>query len=155
MRFELWKSRDGYTLLGLPRFDRWLTMREPDARLMLRIEAATPQEAKLAYERFAYDGNREKRVPLGIPVRDLFIDAYPCGLTAGETIVLLTNYDVRVGEYVDARHAAGTAARVLPGDSEVPEIVWLKVLKCPAGEGKSEGMFHVREEEIHDLLQRG
>lgn len=147
MTFELWEVDTGYSLISVPNPSRWSVLQEPGARLQLRIEAPNPQAAKRIYERFAYRGNPDHLTPIDKPAEEFLLRAYPCGFLAGDPVTFRKTHQVRFQGQVVDEYPEGLEAEILPADSEMPKVVWLRML----GDGEA---FSMPEDDACECLVR-
>jgi hypothetical protein len=134
-------------MFGVPCADRGQFIHEPGARLLLRFDAASADEAKAIYDRFFYEDNPDGFVALNIPASDFFFSRYRCGVSAGERVRLVMDYHRAAHGYYFGHFDVGTSFIILSGDIEAPQRVWMRVHHSPSGSAPS-GQFHfVRDDE--------
>lgn len=131
----------------MPNPSRWSVLQEPGARLQLRIEAPNPQAAKRIYERFAYHGNPDHLTPIDKPAEEFLLRAYPYGFLAGDRVTFRKTYQIRLHGHVCAEYPEGLEAEILPADSGMPKVVWLRTL----ADG---GAFDMPEDDARECLVR-
>jgi hypothetical protein len=128
MKFEIWGSEGSYAMTSVPSTNRWLEMRERKARLLLRFEGSL-KKAKQVYERFLFGGNPDRFIPLNEPAKKFLLPVYPCGFVAGDRVIFRKKYCLRSDGRFCKEFPKGLKAKVLKGDVDLPEIVWLKLLE--------------------------
>jgi hypothetical protein len=153
--YELWQTDDGHCMFGVPCADRGQFIHEPGAHLLLRFDAASPDDAKAIRDRFLYEGNPEGLVPLAIPASEFFFSQYRCGVSAGEIVRLMMDYHSAADGYYFGHFELGTSFTILPGDIEAPQRVWMRVQHSPSGSAPV-GQFHfvVGDEHFFTYFQR-
>ena len=147
VHYELWQMDDGHCMLGVPRPDRAQFIHEPGARLLLRFEAASPDDAKAIRDRFLYEDNPDGLEPLDIPASDFFFSKYRCGISAGEIVRLTMDYHRASDGYYLGHFDLGTSFIILSGDIEAPQRVWMRVRHSPGGRFPAGRFLWVRDDE--------
>ena len=145
--YELWHVDDGDEMFDVPRPSRCPTLHEPGARLLLRFDAETWDEAKEIRERFLFEDNPDHLVPLDIPASEFCFSQYRCGVCAGDRVRLKMDYHSAAhGEYF-GYFDLGTSFNILAGDIEAPQNVWMRVHYSPLGRAPVGQFHHVRNDE--------
>ena len=129
MKFEIWQSEVSHECLKVPSTGRITMLHERKSKLLLRFEASGPKKAQQIYERFAFGGNPDGLIPLNEPAKKFFLPTYPCGLAAGDRVIFRKKYYVRIDGCVCREYPKGLRAKVLKGDVDMPETVWLWISK--------------------------
>jgi len=127
MKFEIWGSEGSYGMTQVPSTNRWCAMQERKARLLLRFEGSL-KKAKQVYERFTSGGNPDRLIPLNEPAKKFFLPIYPCGFAAGDQVIFRKKYCLRIDGVIRKQYAKGLQAKILKGDVDLPETVWLRLL---------------------------
>jgi len=153
MKFEIWQAEGGCGLRSVPSWGRWNLLHLRKAVLLLRFEASTLKKAKQVYERFAFGGNPDRFIPLNEPAKKFLLPIYPCGFVAGDRVSFRKKYCVRIDGHFLRELPEGSKAKVLKGDVDLPEIVWLRLL----GREKPYGNDHdiwISQEDACEFLER-
>jgi hypothetical protein len=155
MIYEFWESdtiKIARGINGTP-YERHHISTEPNAVLLYRKEFNTYEEFKVFYDDFYSRGLRDSLDLLLIPSKDIFLQEYPCGLKVGDFLVLKSGFKQTV-EWCEAdfMRRVGWEFKVLSGEKEFPDVIWLETLK----EGSQQKHFAILGDNIKrfELMDR-
>ncbi|MBI1178766.1 hypothetical protein GC207_15145 [bacterium] len=132
-RYELWEVDDGHVMFGVPNSQRGDTLHEPGAKLLLRIVADSVDQATMIKEHFLSGDDAGELEALNIPASDFFFEHYQCGIVAGEIVQLQMDYHLALQGHYGGFIERDSVFRVLAGDIEYPQAIWLRITERPSG----------------------
>jgi hypothetical protein len=121
--------------------------REP-AFLVLRFSAPDWEAAKRVKDRFCYEENPDRIVPLYIPAERFFTKEYRCGLRADDHLRPRDDFALLHGDRAVGYFPKDTVLEVLQGDIEYPQWVFVRVLLFPKNKAQKIECFEIHECDI-------
>jgi hypothetical protein len=127
-KFEVWENSNGTICFPTPNNERLPEIYGLQSKLLLRFEANDLGEAGRIKEKFLYEGNPDRLIPLNIPAERFFFSEYECGLRAGDVLRMIKPFQFSPNDNHSVKSYPSKAIfRVIDGDMEHPEFMWLKV----------------------------
>lgn len=156
MKFEIWENSDGCMMIGVPRRDhmRGEILHDPTARLVLRFEADSDEEAKRIRDRYLDDSEPDSLRNIGVSGKGFLFDDYECGWKAGEIVQFRRDYQISMEGESYGYCAQGTKAKVLAGEKEAPKMIWLRILFDLSEQDMTGRILCLPQENVGEILER-